>query len=119
MGKYEVRRLALVKYVNAAGGNDAIEIVAEKCKINPSYMSKLLYPPDRRGAIRLSETVVLKIEMGLGKIFHASYSASRDMANFSNSMLLSFYNGMNEDHKDALMNFANQMHSIDNKDTRG
>jgi hypothetical protein len=66
MDRYEKRRLML-KAATDEYGRGGIAKVAKLCDIDPSYLSRLLYPQDKKGHKRIGEDVQEKLERGLGK----------------------------------------------------
>jgi phage repressor protein C with HTH and peptisase S24 domain len=66
MDRYEKRRLLLKAAIDNLG-RGGITKLAKACDIDPSYLSRLLYPEGKEGKKRIGEDIKEKIERGLGK----------------------------------------------------
>ncbi len=61
MNKFEIRRTALKQLVDGIG-RGGIARIAEKIEKDPSYVSRLLYHPDKKGAKNIGEDTCEAIE---------------------------------------------------------
>jgi hypothetical protein len=126
MANNEVRIQNLRILVSETG---SIAKVAKKIDTSPAYLSQIINGvKSSTGTARgIGDKLARKLESGLHKP-HGWLDNKQEEnvlkqveAEYKDEFirqLLYFYNGMNLDHKEALIAFANQLYSIDNKNDR-
>lgn len=60
MNKHEIRRASLKRLVESLG-HGGITLVSSKTGIDPSYVSRMLYPPEKSGAKNIGEELADKL----------------------------------------------------------
>lgn len=68
MDMYEHRRLRLLELFDTKryGGHGGLARMAKDTGVDASYLSRLRYPPDKKGRKRLADEVIHSIQVGIG-----------------------------------------------------
>jgi hypothetical protein len=105
--KSEYRRKKLRELISIHyGGVDAA--LAARIGVDPSYISRCLYPEGKAGKKNIGEKMIEKIEAVHPGWFQNAYL--RQLAHF--------FLGMSQEHQDDLLKIANQLYTIDNPQDR-